>query len=129
MQFVPRLAQFVARPWQLIAVLPKMQAMNSTCTGRTTMNAKHLILTLSLAFAVNAGASEPGRVEPSGATGASAGTSVAIPRVVVTASRAQARAIAQSAETPIARVVVTAPRQTAAGTGGPLPRSAVGRRL
>ena len=94
------------------------------------MNAKHLILTLSLALAVNAtAASGPGRVEPSKATGASAGTSVAIPRVVVTASRQQARALAQFGESKVARIVVTAPRQTAAGTGGPLPKSAVGSRL
>lgn len=129
MQFVPRLAQFVARPWRLIPVLPKMQAMNSTCTGGTTMNTRQLILTLSLAFAATAGASEPARVEASNAAGASQGTSRAIPRVVVTSSRSQASGLAQSGESRIARIVITAPRQAAAGTGGPLPKSAVGRRL
>ena len=95
------------------------------------MNAKHLILTLSLAFAAGAAAAagEPGRAEPSKAVPAAGSTSVAIPRVVVTASRAQAKALVQSAETPVARVVVTAPRQTAGGTGGALPKSAVGSRL
>lgn len=95
------------------------------------MNAKHLILTVSLALVAGAAAAagESGRVVPSKATGASTSTSVAIPRVVVTVSRAQAKALAQSAMTPVARVVVTAPRQTAAGTGGPLPKSAVGSRL
>lgn len=93
------------------------------------MNAKHLILTLSLALAASGAAGDSGRVEPSKATGAVGGTSVVIPRVVVTASRAQARALAQSAITPVARVVVTAPRQTAGGTGSALPKSAVGSRL
>ncbi len=95
------------------------------------MNAKHLILTLSLALAASAAAAanEHGRVEPSKATQIAESTSVAIPRVVVTASRAQAKALAQTNEAPVARVVVTAPRQTSGGTGGALPKSALGSRL
>ena len=107
-----------------------MQLINHTCIG-TTMNAKHLILTLSFALAASsaAAANEHGRVEPSKATPTAVSTSVAIPRVVVTASRAHAKALAQANEAPVPRVVVTAPRQTAGGTGGALPKSALGSRI
>lgn len=93
------------------------------------MNAKHLILTLALAASAAAAAGEPGRVQPSNTTRAAESAPVAIPRVVVTASRSQANGLVQSAKTPVARVVVMAPRQTAGGTGGGLPKSAVGSRL
>lgn len=93
------------------------------------MNSKHLILTLSLALAASGAAGDSGRVERSNATPAAGSGSVAIPRVVVTASRSQANGLVQSAKTPVARLVVTAPRQTAGGTGSALPKSAVGSRL
>lgn len=79
------------------------------------MKARHLILTLSLALAASAAvaAINHGRVELSKTTPAAASAPAAIPRVVITASRAQARALAQSDEAPVARIVVTAPRHPA----------------
>ena len=95
------------------------------------MNAKHVILTLSLALAVSspAAANEHGRVESSKATPTTESTSAAVPRVVVTASRAHAEALAQANEAPVPRVEVTAPRQSAGVTVGALPKSALGSRL
>ena len=95
------------------------------------MNAKHRILTLSFALALSsaAAANEHRRIEPSKATPTAESASVAIPRVVITASRARAKALAEANQAPVARVVITAPRQTAGGTGGALPKSALGSRL
>ncbi len=79
------------------------------------MKAKHLMLMLSLALAASAAvaAINQSHVGLSKATPAAKSAPVAIPRVVVTASRAQAEALAQSSEIPVARVVVTAPRHPA----------------
>lgn len=79
------------------------------------MKAKHLILMLSLALAASAAVAAINQrpVELSKASPAAENAPAAIPRVVVTASRAQARALAQSDETAVARVVITAPRHTA----------------
>jgi hypothetical protein len=79
-----------------------MQAIERTWNRRTTMKAKNLILTLSLTLGAGAAVAaikfrdvEPGKSAPAVET-----TSAAIPRVVVNAPKTQ------SAETPVARVVV-----------------------
>ena len=79
------------------------------------MKAKHLILTLSLALAASAtvAAIKHGHVELSKAALAPESTTGAIPRVVVTASRAQAKALAESYDAQVRRVVLTAPRHAA----------------
>ena len=70
------------------------------------MNAKHLILTLSLTLGAGAAlaAIKYGHVEPVKAAPAVETTVTAIPRVVITASRVRA------AEAPVARVVVVGRR-------------------
>ena len=114
-RFVPPPRRFVAIRWREARRVPKVLSMNCTCNGRTTMNAKHLIVTLSLMRAAGAtlAALKRGNVEaPKSMPAAECVevTEAAIPRVVVTARRDQV----QGAETPVARVVVTA-RRVAAG--------------
>lgn len=75
------------------------------------MTAKHLIVTLSLTLAAGAtlAAIKHGHAEAPGSTAVAECAEIAttaIPRVIVTARRDQARA----AEAPVARVVVTARR-------------------
>jgi hypothetical protein len=83
--------------------------MKSTQNGRTTMNAKRLVLILSLTLGTGAAvaAIKYGHSEAAQAATAEKKTAAAIPRVVVTASRAQA------VEAPVARIVVIGRRADA----------------